>query len=154
MKQRTRRTGIIAFAAAAMLAIGMGNPPSAQAASLWHCAPQSNMAAVCTTITSAPPGGVQVRDRLTNSIWVLYNGDSVQIRSWGWDPSARCGINNNYFWHIWWRTGSGNWHRAYIGDWYLSTGAPSYWKNFREPSGGKLQDTYIGSWSGTCDVIA
>lgn len=148
---------VSSLVAAAATALGTAEP--AQAANLWHCEPggQGQGFRVCTTITSAPASGVQVKVVETGRYFTLHNGDSVFLKSWSRDTSGKCGINGDpYVWQASWSGGgmSGG-YSVYIGDWYLSTGSPSYWKNYDtdlNPGGTTLGDLDRCVGHGSCDV--
>lgn len=131
-------------------------PRAASAASpvLWECKPFSSASEVCTVITSAPAGGVQVLDRFSDRIYTLYNGNSVAVYWWYIDTSGGCGVHGNqYVWVIAWQNNGYHW--AYIGDHYLKTGEVWHWQPFTNFKGGTLgNDNYGGRGSGTCDIFS
>lgn len=47
----------------------------------------------------------------------------------------------------------GTTYNAFIGDWYLRTGSPSYWANFPANNGKTLNGWHGGSGGGTCNVF-
>ncbi|NUT50225.1 MAG: hypothetical protein HOV94_23390 [Saccharothrix sp.] len=58
-------------------------PASAIGVGLWYCSPFGNgRTYTCTTITSAPAGGVQVYDWYDGQIYTLHNGNSVALQYW------------------------------------------------------------------------
>jgi hypothetical protein len=131
-----------------------GRAVSAVGSGLWHCSPfGDNFTYACTTITSAPAGGVQVLDRVSNRIYTLYNGNSIALWAWYKDTSGRCGVGgNSYVWWILWQ--NQGYHYAYIGDHYLNTGPVSNWNDFTDTWGNLGNDLhYFGTGSGTCDVF-
>ncbi|MFF3869599.1 hypothetical protein [Micromonospora sp. NPDC001898] len=124
----------------------------AAAAGLWHCSPFNDIHTyACTTIKNAPAGGVQVLDRNNNTIYRLYNGDSITLKVWFTDTIGLCGVNGNpYVWAIEWANNGR--HEAYIGDYYLNTGTYSNWSTFTD-SWGTLGSQGAGSGSGYCNTF-
>ncbi len=147
MRKPKRLVGLLLAGLASLLlsaGIGVVQASPAQAANLWPCyIAETN--GTCTTITSAPSSGVQVKDRYSGAVITLYNGNSVQVVGWGIDPSYRCGVNNGRFWKIRWEPRPNVLRWAYIGDWYLATGHPSTWQH-------KFPKLGTG-YNGTCDVM-
>ena len=144
----------IILLAAALAIVMTPGPASADGVGLWHCSPfGDDLTYACTTITSAPAGGVQVLDRQTGQIYTLHNGNSIAL--WGWykDTSGQCGVHGNpYVWVIAWQ--NAGFHTARIGDYYLNTGNVANWNNFPD-RWGHLGDEnhFFGFGSGTCDVF-
>jgi hypothetical protein len=129
-------------------------PTSQAAADLWHCPdPQGlNQTHACTRIKNAPSSGVRVLDRNRGWIFILYNGNSVALSHWYKDTSGKCGVHGDpYVWNIEWRDRTG-YHWAYIGDWYLATGAVSEWNWFTDYRGNLGNSAHdAGTGRGTCD---
>jgi hypothetical protein len=143
---------LITLAAAGSL-LAFGAAP-AQAANLWHCTTDldPNTTRACTTVTSAPAGGVEVYDRYQSRNVRLYNGASVVLVVYGYDESGLCGVHDDpYVWMVGWIDGSGT-HYAVIGDYYLATGPDSHWRDFRDDYG-RLGDQGGTHATGTCDVF-
>jgi hypothetical protein len=107
MKPRWRR--VVQFpiiVSATLLAIVLTpSPAGAVGAGLWHCSPFGDgQTYACTTITSAPSGGVQVLDRISGQIYTLRNGNSIALEVWWTDTSGRCGVGgNSYVWVVGWQ---------------------------------------------------
>jgi hypothetical protein len=155
--QTTRRaltsaTASVGLCAAATFAAPA--PANAIGDGLWHCDPlNQGIQRVCTTFVDLPGGVGQVRDRLTNQIITVHNGDNVFIADWGKDSSGQCGLNGDaYVWLIGWNPGDGRYHYGFASDWYLNTGPVSNWNDYGD-SNGSLGSHSIGWGSGSCDVI-
>jgi hypothetical protein len=144
----------IVILATALAIVMTPGPAGADGVGLWQCKPfDDNLQYACTTITSAPAGGVQVLDRSTNQIYTLHNGNSVALYAWAKDTSGQCGIGgNDYVWMIDWQNAGRHW--AYIGDHYLNTGDVPNWNNFPDRLGWLGNKKHaLGFGSGTCDVL-
>ena len=147
--------GLLGVLAVAVSLLAFGVTP-AQAANLYLC--DTNLdphrPRACTTITSAPAGGVEVYDRYQGRNVRLYNGYSVVLESWREDTSGLCGVHNDpYVWMVGWIDGNGR-HYAVIGDYYVATGPDEYWRAFQDfygPLGDQSRSGPPGS--GTCNVF-
>jgi hypothetical protein len=130
------------------------SPAGAVGAGLWQCSPFGDgQTYACTTITSAPSGGVQVLDRISGRIYTLHNGNSIALQWWWTDTSGRCGVGgNSYVWVIGWQ--NQGYHYAFIGDHYLNTGSVSNWNDYTDSRGNLGNNAhYAGIGSGTCDIF-
>lgn len=144
---------LLGMLAAAGSLLAFGAAP-AQAANLYTCytSLDPGRARACTTITSAPAGGVEVYDRTQGQNVRLYNGNSVVLETWHIDSSGLCGVHGDKFvWTVQWLNGSGG-HFAVIGDYYLATGSESNWKSFHDGYGPLGDNSRHGmDGSTTCD---
>ncbi|MEV6298227.1 hypothetical protein AB0M02_02350 [Actinoplanes sp. NPDC051861] len=153
LRRRFSQFFVIAFMAALSMVATTG-PAGAAGRSLWNCSPfGEGYKYACTTITSAPAGGVQVLDRYTNQIYTLRNGNSIALLSWYNDTSGQCGVfGNPYVWIIAWQ--NQGYHQAFIGDYYLATGRASTWKLFTDDWGALGNRAHArGDGTGTCDIF-
>ena len=151
--RRVVRFPIIMSAVALAVFLSPG-PASADGVGLWQCKPfTDDLQYACTTITSAPAGGVQVLDRSANQVHTLHNGDSIALWAWAKDTSGQCGVGGNpYVWIVDWQNAGRHW--AYIGDHYLNTGTVRNWNDFPDRWGWLGNQKHdLGFGSGTCDVF-
>jgi hypothetical protein len=148
---RRRVIGVV-VGLAALLGASVAAAPASSAATLWHCFLPRTGTEVCTVFTSLPGGTGQVLDRVTGHTVTVHNGDSIYL-GWYWnDSSGQCAVGGDpYVWEVGWFDPNGGHHWGFVPDWYLATGAPSYWRDyldaFQQPLGGR----YAGYGTGPCN---